>query len=305
MTEFEAVAESFLGIQTSGPSGADVAIFGASHGTAYPGAASIEHGTSAPDFVRRAITAASLHIDHWDFDFDGPLLNDGRLKVVDCGNVPTHSGKNVDNRIAIESSTRLVLEAGAIPILIGGDDSVAIPFGKALADRGDLHILQIDAHIDWRDRIGNEPFGYSSTMRRASENASARSITQMGIRAVGSARREEVEAAISWGAEIVTVQQLRAKGLAAVADRIPRNGSLWIHIDMDALDPSICPGVNALSPGGLWLHEVTELIRTSMRGRTLAGFSIVELNPAADINAMTATVVGRLICHVLGNLARK
>ncbi len=298
--------ETFLGIPAAtqaAPSA--VAIFGAVHGTRYPGASNEAAEPIAPDAVRRAITDASVHIDHWDFDFDGPLLNDGALEVVDLGNVATAPDDNAGNRAAIEAATRQIRAAGAIPILIGGDDSVAIPFMRGLGDVDALHILQIDAHIDWRDRIGEETQGYSSTMRRASELPFVRSMTQVGIRAVGSARREEVEAAKAWGSRLVTMRQVRSNGVAEIADAIPRDGALLIHIDVDALDPSICPGINALSPGGLWLEEVTDLIASALAGRTLAGFSIVEFQPANDVNGMTATVVGRLICHVLGHLARR
>ncbi|WP_438751673.1 arginase family protein [Pararhizobium sp. O133] len=298
--------ETFLGIPTATQASAgSVAIFGAVHGTRYPGATIEATELAAPDAVRQAITAASVHINHWDFDFDGPLLNDGALAVVDLGDVATRPDDNAGNRAAIEAVTRDIRAGGAIPILIGGDDSAAIPFMRGLGDVDALHILQIDAHIDWRDQIGDEPLGYSSTMRRASELPFVRSMTQVGIRAVGSARREEVEAAKAWGSRLVTMRQVRANGAAAIADAIPRDGALLIHIDVDALDPSICPGINALSPGGLWLEEVTDLIASALAGRTLAGFSIVEFQPRSDINGMTATVVGRLICHVLGNLARK
>jgi agmatinase len=302
----ESASETFLGIPaaTEAKSGS-AAIFGAVHGTAYPDANPEVSGITAPDAVRHAITAASVHIDHWDFDFDGPLLNDNALEVFDLGDVVTKPDDSAGNRAAIEAATRDIRAVGAIPILIGGDDSAAIPFMRGLSDVETLHILQIDAHIDWRDRIGDEPLGYSSTMRRASELPFVRSMTQVGIRAVGSARREEVEAARAWGSRLVTVRQARASGIAEIAQAIPRDGALLIHIDVDALDPSICPGVNALSPGGLWLEEVTDLIAAVLAGRTLAGFSIVEFQPKNDVNGMTATVVGRLICHVLGHLARK
>jgi agmatinase len=297
---------TFLGLPAASQARpGSAAIVGAVHGTAYPNAVPTISGISAPDAVRRAITEASVHVDHWDFDFDGPLLNDGGLDVVDLGDIETEPEDNAGNRAAIEAATRDIRAAGAVPILIGGDDSAAIPFMCGLADADDLHILQIDAHIDWRDRIGEETLGYSSTMQRASELPFVRSMTQVGIRAVGSARREEVEAAKAWGSRLVTVRQVRASGVAEIADAIPRDGALLIHIDVDALDPSICPGINALSPGGLWLEEVTDLIAAAMTGRRLAGFSIVEFQPAYDVNSMTATVVGRLICHVLGNLARQ
>ena len=298
-------SRTFLGIPAKTvPEAGSAAIFGAVHGTPYA-AATFQSGIeTGPDAVRRAITEASVHIDHWDFDFDGPLLNDGALQALDLGNVATSPDDAAQNRRNIEAVTRAVRAAGAVPLLIGGDDSVAIPFMRALGDAEPLHILQIDAHIDWRDDINGERLGYSSTMRRASELSSVASMTQVGIRAVGSARRAEVETAKAWGSWLVTVTEARRLGMATVVDTIPREGSLLIHIDCDAMDPGICPGVNALSPGGFAFHEMTELIAAAMRGRKLAGFSIVEFQPNADVNDMSAAIVGRLVSHVLGHLAR-
>lgn len=298
--------QTFLGLPASDTAvPGSVSILGAVHGTAYPGAMPTPGVLPAPDAVRRAITAASVHIDHWDFDFDGPLLNGGALAAYDLGDIRTAHGNSPANLKAIEGAARHVRTAGSLPVLLGGDDSVAIPFMRAFDDAAALHILQIDAHIDWRDRIGDETLGYSSTMRRASELPFVRSMTQVGLRGVGSARAEDVAAARAWGSRLVTVSDARRRGMAQVADAIPRDGELLIHIDCDGLDPSLCPGVNALSPGGLLFDEVTALIAGGLRGRRLAGISIVELDPGRDINAMTATVVGRLVCHVLGHLARR
>ena len=299
-------SQTFLGIPASTEIRAgSAAIFGAVYGTPYTVSVPQDGLETGPDAVRRAITAASVHIDHWDFDFDGPLLNHGALQAVDLGDVATSPDDADQNRRNIEAVTRAVRAAGAVPLLIGGDDSVAIPFMRGLDDGEPLHILQIDAHIDWRDDIEGEQLGYSSTMRRASELASAASMTQVGIRAVGSARRAEVETALAWGSRLVTVAEARRLGMTALADTIPRYGSLLIHIDCDAMDPGICPGINALSPGGFAFHEMTEIIAAAMQGRRLAGFSIVEFRPQADVNDMSATIVGRLVSHVLGHLARR
>ena len=299
-------ARTFLNLPaTAAPMRGSAAIFGAVHGTPYAPSPETGMGETGPDAVRRAITAASLAIDHWDFDFDGPLLNEGKLQAFDLGDVATAHDDAAANRRNIETVTRAVLAEGAVPVLIGGDDSVAIPFMRAFEAGERLHLLQIDAHIDWRDEIGGERFGYSSTMRRASELACVASMTQIGIRAVGSARRQEVEAARGWGSRLVTAAEARRIGMTAVADGLPRDLPLLIHVDCDAMDPAVCPGVNALSPGGFGFDEMTALIGAAMRGRRLAGFSIVEFQPKADINDMTATVIGRLVSHVLGHLARK
>ncbi|MGN6539018.1 MAG: arginase family protein [Mesorhizobium sp.] len=297
--------QTFLGLPAAAaPKAGSAAIFGAVHGTPYVSDPVESVTETGPDAVRRAITAACLDAGHWDFDFDGPLLNDGALEALDLGDVATVHDDAPGNRKNIEAVTSAVLAAGATPILIGGDDSVAIPFMRAFDRSEPLHLLQIDAHIDWRDDIGGERLGYSSTIRRASELGCIASMTQCGIRAVGSARRQEVEAARAWGSRIVTVAEARRQGLTAVAAALPRDKPLLIHIDCDVMDPGTCPGVNALSPGGFTFPEMTELLGAAIRGRRLAGFSIVEFQPKADVNDIAATVVGRLVCHVLGHLAR-
>jgi agmatinase len=107
------------------------------------------------------------------------------------------------------------------------------------------------------------------------------------------------------GARQVTVRELRARGSKAVIGDVPRGREILIHVDCDALDPGFAPGANAPSPGGLRFDEVTDLIASAMRGRRLAGIFNVEFDPASDVNDVTAMTVGRIVCHVLGHLARQ
>ena len=104
------------------------------------------------------------------------------------------------NRRLIEDATRAIAAAGAVPLLVGGDDSVPIPFLAGLDAGGPLTVLQVDAHIDWRDERRGERLGFSSTMRRASEMAHVERIVQVGMRNYGTARAEEVRVAADWGA---------------------------------------------------------------------------------------------------------
>jgi agmatinase len=184
--------------------------------------------------------------------------------------------------------------------MIGGDDSVPVPFLRAFADVGPVDVLQIDAHIDWRDSLGGVRDGYSSTMRRASELPFVRSITQVGMRGVGSARPEEVEAALAWGARLITVREARATGMAALAQSLPESGRLVIQVDADAFDPSVCPAVNAPTPGGFRFEELADLIAAAISRKGLAGFSVVELVPGQDPLGLSANVVARLICNTIG-----
>ena len=151
------------------PQGFAAAIFGAPHGTPYPGINNRVH-QDAPNAFRWALAEDSDWLDHWDFDLGKPLLSHG-LPICDLGNLKTRSKDGEANRILIEQQTRDILEAGAVPIMFGGDDSVPIPFLAAFSNQPAIVILQIDAHIDWREERHGERFGFSSTMRRAEEGA--------------------------------------------------------------------------------------------------------------------------------------
>ena len=188
--------------------------------------------------------------------------------------------------------------------MIGGDDSVPIPFIEAFADQAPLTIVQIDAHIDWRDERRGERLGFSSTMRRASEMPHVTEIVQVGMRGLGSARRAEVEAALSWGVEFVSARDVHTGGVGAIVDRVPAGGNVLITLDCDAIDPSAMPAVMAPTPGGLTYDQVTGLIAgICARGR-LVGFDMIEFVAERDHHGLGATTAAGILVNVIGNLAK-
>jgi hypothetical protein len=187
------------------PSGFDAVIFGAPHGTPYKGIDNRLHAGSAKAF-RTALAADAEWLDHWDYDLGGTLLAGG-FRLADLGDLATTPKDGAANRKRIEATTRRILDAGAIPIMFGGDDSTPIPFIAGFAGGPPLTILQIDAHIDWRDERHGERNGFSSTMQRASEQPHVWRIVQAGARRIGSARAQEVADARQWGAHIVTARK--------------------------------------------------------------------------------------------------
>lgn len=291
------------------PQGA-FAVFGAGHGWPYPSGSEVGYDTAtasaeAPQALRTGANLTSLDLDHWDFDLGGPLFAEGRHGAVDLGDLVLSPQDGPANAAAIRGVTETVLARGAVPVLLGGDDSVPVPFLRGFGPGAPIDILQIDAHIDWRDTIGGVRDGYSSTMRRASEHPQVRSITQVGMRGVGSARAAEVQAARNWGARIVTVREARAMGMAAVAAMLPAGGRLVIQVDVDAFDPSVAPAVNAPSPGGFQYHELADLVLAAVARCGLAGFSIVEMVPALDHDRRTACAAARLVCTAIGAACRR
>ena len=283
---------------------ADLVVFGAPHGTPYRDIDN-EPFASAPDAMRRALEEDARWLDHWDFDLGGPLLGDGSFSVADAGNLKTTSLDGDGNRRLIRTATTQIVDQGAIPLMIGGDDSTPIPFIEALEPLGPLTIIQVDAHIDWRDERRGEPMGYSSTMRRASELGHVENIIQVGIRGVGSARRAEVEIARDWGAKIVTARDVHRDGIAAVLEHLQADANCMITLDCDALDSGIMPAVMAPTPGGLSYTQSIDLIDAVIRKSSLVAFDMIEFVPERDRDGTAAITAARILANAVGGLARK
>jgi agmatinase len=176
---------------------------------------------------------------------------------------------------------------------------------EAFAGRGSYAIVQIDAHIDWRDEVDGERLGLSSPMRRASEMAHIKSILQIGQRGLGSARVQDVEDARRAGVRFVSARELHAQGVGAALASVPREAEVIISFDCDALDPSIMPGVIGRAPGGLSYTQAIELLHAIAQRARIAAFDLVEFMPERDIDGIGALTAGRLIVNALGAVTRQ
>jgi len=279
-------------------------IFGAGHGSTYPGQDSSGHALAA-DAIRAASQDDVALVGHWDFDLGGPLFDGRPTCCIDAGNVATAMHDNAGNRERIEAKAREVLALPAVPVLLGGDDSVVIPFLAGFADCGPVWVLQIDAHIDWRDEVHGERYGYSSPMRRASEMPHVAGMVQVGLRSVGSARLAEVEMARRYGSRFVTAREVHAQGVEAALLHIPEGAQVVVTLDCDGLDPGIMPGVAARTPGGLSYTQAIDLIAGLGRRARIAGFDLVELYPPADIDGLSALTAARLVVNAIGAIVRQ
>lgn len=279
-------------------------IFGAGHGSTYPGKDSSGYALAA-DAIRAASQGDAALVEHWDFDLGGPLFDGKPGCCIDAGDIPTTMHDNAGNRTRIESKTREVLALPAVPILLGGDCSVTFPFLAGFADHGPVWILQIDAHIDWRDEVSGERHGYSSPMRRASEMPHVAGMVQVGLRSVGSAGITEIEAARRYGSRFVTAREIHAQGVEAALRHIPEGSRVVVTLDCDALDPSIMPGVAARTPGGLTYTQAFDLIAGLGRRARIAGFDLVEFYPPGDIDSLSALTAARLLVNVIGTIVRQ
>jgi agmatinase len=302
---FKPATLPFMGtVRGLAPAKGTATIFGAPHGTPYRGIDNRVH-QKAPQAFRAALKADALWVEHWDFDFDGPLLPDKTLTGIDLGDIKTLPRQGAANRKLIESATRACVDAGSVPLMFGGDDSTPIPFLAGFAGGNPVTVLQLDAHIDWRDERQGEGKGFSSTMRRASEMGHVWRIVQVGARGLGSARAAEVEAAQKWGAHIHTARSVHAQGIAQVLSHIEQGSDCVICLDLDVLDSAVMPAVAAPSPGGFSYNQVVDVIAGVAAKARIAGFSMVEFVPTKDSHGVFAYTAARIALHVLAHVVRQ
>jgi agmatinase len=260
--------------------------------------------TRAPTAVRQASDRVSRSLERWDFDVGGPIFGGRDIRLVDCGDVPGDARDLGAHYRNAEEVVRKILKAGAIPLCVGGDHGVPIPVLRAFDGRGPITLVHIDAHLDWRNEVNGVPDGYSSPIRRASEMAHVGEIFQVGIRSQGSARAEEVEAALAYGAHIVTAWELHDVGMDAILARIPDGGRYYLTIDADGLDPSVMPAVAAPAPGGVTFHQMRKLIHGLVKKGRVVGMDVVEITPSIDVNRISSITAGRLFVNLIGAAIR-
>jgi agmatinase len=277
---------------------ADFAVIGVPFGVPY-GIRQIHYGPAdAPRAVRERSFRYGRMLDHYDFDL-GCAFCDLGLRLVDCGDVVADlHDLNGNSRNAV-AAIRQVSERGAIPIVLGGDDSVSALAIRALENRAPVTVVQIDAHIDFRAEVNGVRDGYSSPMRRASELDFVERIIHIGSRGVGSARPQDVADTLACGNQIFTAGDVRDQGIARVLEQVPAGGNYHIVLDCDGLDPAVMPGTSAPVPGGLSYDDVAALFRGLGQRGHVAGFNLAEHYPALDVNGITALTAVRLIVNLM------
>ena len=283
---------------------ADIAIIGIPFGDPYSMGEASNDQSNAPTHIRRFCERALRGLDRFDFDIGGKLLNDQDIKVVDCGDVIGEAKDVSGNHLRSEQAVRKILNAGALPIILGGDHAIPIPVFRALENNGPITLIQVDAHIDWRDTFHGVTQGLSSVIRRASEMNHINEIYQIGLRSAGSARPEEVEAALNYGANLISDMELQDVGMQEILDRIPDKQNYYLTIDADGVDPTIMPAVAGPAPGGVNYSQMRKLIQGLVKKGKVLGMDIVEITPSKDINGISAITAGRFICNLIGSAVR-
>lgn len=281
---------------------ADIAVLGMPFGSPYGPRSYTNDQTNAPQAIRQLTDRMVRDPSHYDFDIDGPLLQ-GRsdIRFIDCGDVLPDVANPGEHYERAEQAVRQILKAGALPVILGGDHGITTPVLRAYDSLDPITIIHIDAHLDWRDDVNGIREGLSSPIRRASEMAHVDRIFQIGLRAQGSARPEDLEVARNYGAELISAYELHEIGMDAVLARIPDGGNYYLTIDADGLDPTIMPAVDGPAPGGVTFLQARKLIHGLVKKGRVVGMDIVEIQPGKDnASNLTCVTAGRLIVNLIG-----
>ena len=263
------------------------AVLGIPQGIPYPGRSSAG-AAEAPAAIRGRSARYGRMLSHFDFDLGRAP---GALSLAACGDVPAAEAPR---------AVRAILAAGAMPIVLGGDDSTTALALRGFEGQEPFHILQIDAHIDYRDEVDGVRDGYSSPMRRAAEMPWVKRIVHCGTRGVGSARPEDVRDTLARGNTVITAREVRRYGVARVLDQFPAGERYYVAFDCDGMDPAVMPGTSAPLPGGLSFDDAAELLAgLALRGKVV-GINFAEHYPSLDVNGITALAVTRLSINLMG-----
>lgn len=282
---------------------ADFAVVGLPFGQPYR-MRQVHYGASeALRAIRDRSQRLGAMLSHYDFDF-GCAFAEMKLRLVDCGDVTGDPRDIAGNAARATAAVRRILDAGAVPLVLGGDDSITALSIAAFAARAPLTVVQIDAHLDYRDEVDGIRDGYSSPMRRAAEMPFVERIIHVGARGVGSARRQDLDDTLARGNRIVTPAELRARGVEAVLGYLAEGAHYYIAFDCDGLDPSVMPGTSAPVPGGLRYEEAAALFLALGRKGRFAGCNIAEHYPALDVNQITALGIARLLMTAMAGTRR-
>jgi len=223
-----------------------------------------------------------------------------KLTAVDGGNVSLPPFDATLVRTVIQREVAQVLEAGATPFVVGGDQTVALPCLRAVAARhGPLAVVHVDAHFDTSGpEVWGDAYHHGTPLRHAlTEDLIERGqLWQVGLRASWG-QPEEGAFAAGYGSRQVGMEALERRSvpelLAAIRLGVGER-PLYVTFDIDAVDPAFAPGTGTPVPGGLTSREALQFLR-GLKGLRLVGMDVVEVCPVLDHADITSHLAAALL----------
>ena len=238
-----------------------------------------------------------------------PLVD---LGVVDLGDVEMPSGETEIALSRLEARVAAVAGAGVMPVVLGGDHTIALPDVTGLArvrGFGRVAVIHFDAHADTGDTQFGSLYGHGTPMRRLIESGACRGdrFIQIGLRGYWP----EPET-LAWMAEqrmrSFEMTEIVARGRDDVLDEaldLARSecDALWLSVDVDVVDPGHAPGTGTPEPGGLSSRQLLDAVRRIAMEGPLGGMDVVEVSPPYDHAEVTAYLANRVVLEALGGVA--
>jgi len=248
----------------------------------------------APTAIREASANVETYSLRSNIDIEDVEICDvGDLNVVD---------DVLETLRRLELSVRDIHEAGKVPLVIGGEHTLT--YGSVRALKGDIAVVDFDAHLDLRDEYMGEKLSHTTYMRRLAEEIGADRIVEVGTRAVS---REELEFAKDTGVTFYSVYEVRKQGAARISQlinsKLSKFKTLYITVDLDVLDPAYAPGVGNPEGDGLETFTVIDILE-GIVSRNLVGLDLVEVCPNYD-NGTTAAQAVRILFEILAAAERR
>ena len=261
-------------------------------GEPYDGAVISRRGAAeAPEAIRNALAGVKTH--HFDT---------GAVEAVaDLGDIDIPDGSVAEVQDSIRESTELVHALDALPVFLGGDNSLTVPNVAPLLDDSSVGVLNIDAHLDVRE-IRDGPT--SGTPYRQLHESGLDRYACLGARhfETSTAYHDYV---CENGGTVVTAEEV-GEDLSEAVDRalsgLDGVDRLYCSVDIDVLDASYC-GSSAPTPGGLLPRELFQIVRLVADDERIAGFELVECAPPLDSNGRTVDAAARTVAHFLSGWA--
>ena len=230
------------------------------------------------------------------------------LSVVDYGDVPVVPGFIEESYERITAGLEQIHRAGVVPIVLGGDHSIALPeLRAAAAVHGPLALVQFDSHADTWDAYFGKKYNHGTVFRRAVEEGLlvAEHSIQVGMR--GSLYDSgDLQVSRELGFDLVTTDAVRKLGVGETIARIrERVGDTMVYVsfDVDFVDPAFAPGTGTPEVGGFSSREAQEFVR-GLAGTRIVGCDVVEVYPQYDgPGQVTALLAANIAFEFLSQIA--
>jgi guanidinobutyrase len=257
---------------------------------------------SGTRFGPRAIRAESALIRPYNMATGAAPFD--ALQVADLGDVPINTYNLAASVEIIEQHYRPVVEAGCIPMTLGGDHTITLPILRALkAKHGPLALIHVDAHADVNPDMFGERIAHGTPFRRAVEEGLLQcdKVWQIGLRGSGYAA-DDFDWPRQQGFTLVPAHEVWWQSLAPLMARVRQaigpKTPCYLSFDIDGIDPAYAGGTGTPEVGGLTVPQALEIVR-GCRGLQLVGCDLVEVSPPYDLNGNTALLGANLLFEML------